>query len=539
MFSVPFLASSRCVLIMGDDGLQIYSVGSFGAKLVESVAWGADSFEKTVATILVKKCGRRPVVILSDMVEQHYRKEIIPQVSPLDRNSVIKRRLSVAFPNSPVRAAMRLRSRSSGVSYLFAAVPSSVAFATTMDAVRKSMVPVTGFFLLPVESGDMVEALARKKTPGGHKRAAWTVFIGQHHNGGLRQIVTQGGNLALTRMTPIIDTDAEPDVWARDVANEFQSTMSYLSRLGYTPEDGLDVFIIGAEESHLALQRFIETECNLNLMTVDDAAAALGIRIGVQAVQRCVDPLHAAWAGRKSKFIMPMAVPALERFAFPRRMAALVMMLLMAGSAFLAFQIFMGAQNLLVAHNDRETEVQRNMAAAQDFQTEVDRQKALGFDFVLTNASLNIYQVLEQEKMRPLPIIEQIGRALGKDLRIDNLTIRPYEGGRIQKITNTLRGDDSEVSENISMFETVFTLSFPSEMDPEAGVRQIIGLQNRLEIALPDYDVRITRQVADLSYTGNFTERAGENSSEQTKEQDFEAEIVIRGPVPRVDGGAQ
>lgn len=105
---MSFLSSTRCVLILGDDGLQVFNVGRLSARFVDFVPWDTVEFENSVRDLIVHQCKRKPVVILNDMVEQHYRKERIPNVGVMDRANVLKRRLGIAFPNYKIRAALKL-----------------------------------------------------------------------------------------------------------------------------------------------------------------------------------------------------------------------------------------------------------------------------------------------------------------------------------------------------------------------------------------------------------------------------------------------
>jgi hypothetical protein len=72
--------------------------------------------------------------------------------------------------------------------------------------------------------------------------------MGQHRSGGLRQIVVKNGEIALTRMTPIAENDENSAAWVEDVVQEFKATMSYLSRFGYSPDEGLEVILIANPE---------------------------------------------------------------------------------------------------------------------------------------------------------------------------------------------------------------------------------------------------------------------------------------------------
>ena len=105
--ALSFLTPSRTVLLVSDEFLTIFSISSKGAKLVETVPWGAEDFEKMISRIIAKDCGKKPVLIVNDMVEQHYRKERVVKagVSFVDKSSMVQRKLNVAFPNYSIRAA--------------------------------------------------------------------------------------------------------------------------------------------------------------------------------------------------------------------------------------------------------------------------------------------------------------------------------------------------------------------------------------------------------------------------------------------------
>ena len=209
---LSFLTPNRTVLLTSDDALYVYSVSSRGVKLVDVVPWGAQNFIDNVSNILAKDCAKRPVLMLNDMVEQHYRKERVLKsgVSSLDKQTMIKRRLSVAFGKYPVRAAMLLKEKipktknqpASDI-YIFAAIPESDSLNKTISAVKKSLASVAALCLLPVESSDMVRTLSQKLSKKGSKKATWSIFIGQHRSGNVRQVVTKNGELALTRMSPL------------------------------------------------------------------------------------------------------------------------------------------------------------------------------------------------------------------------------------------------------------------------------------------------------------------------------------------------
>lgn len=532
---MAFFSPPRSVLILGDEGLQIYKVGRFGAKFIDSIPWETDGFETSVSTLIVKKCRRLPVVVLNDMVEQHYRKELIPKVSFIDRSNVIKRRLSIAFPNYRIRAALKLKDKKTGLTtegkgdaYLFTAIPASEQFNKTLEAIRMSAAPIVGLYLLPVEASSMVREIATKLSRGQKYKAAWTIFVGQHHNGGLRQIVTRNGELALTRMTPIVDTDVEPELWAKEVSGELNATMSYLTRFGYKESDGLRVIVVGNESSRTSLETLIEIECDLQVLTSQQIAASLGANIGRQEDYRYADPLHAAYLGGKTKFQLPMQSGAITRLTQPRRVASFIMMGLILGCAYFGFASFQEWKRTVEIEDQLVVAKQQSSSLKQEYERELAKKKELGFDFALVNSSIQIYDELQHEKIKPLPVIRQIGLALGTDLHLDKLVVK-LDQLQVKENLESADYNPDEAPKVESFMDAVMTLSFPNTINPDVGVQKVNRLQQRILDNLPGYEVKIIKQVADLSYTGNFVGEAGEVGENSDIPDRYDAEIQIRG----------
>ena len=419
--SVSFLASPRTVLMISDEFLSIYTTGAKGVKLIETVPWAAENFESHVTGIIVKDCGRKPVLILNDMVEQHYRKERVVKVgvNMMDKSSMLKRKLNVAFPSYPVRAAYllkekALKSEKQGAAdiYIFAAVANSDQLNKTISAARASLASVAGFCLLPVESSDMVRALSTKLARKGKNKPVWSVFIGQHRNGSLRQVVTKNGDLALTRMSPITDRDDQPDVWAGEVYQELKATMSYLSRFGYDQSDGLDVIVIANPGAGEVLGGMIEEDCTLHIMTAGEAANALGLAAGRQENGRYADTLHVAWTARKSKFILPMRAVQIEEVSKPRQAAMVASLALMAGVCVFGYQAFNAGATLAQISSDYEAESRTKSQLDVQYEKEVQRLNQLGFDVQLVQSSITVNKQFESERIKLLHLIESTGKAL-------------------------------------------------------------------------------------------------------------------------------
>jgi len=536
---IPFFFSKRTVLLVSDEALYIFKAGGGKASFVESVEWEVENFADHVSNIIVRRCGRAPVLIINDMVEQYYRKEKVLQsgVGILDRATMLKRKLNVAFPNYKIRAALPLKEKlraDAGKSklYIFAALQENNEFTQTMRAAQRSMVNLTGMGLLPIESADMVKALAQKLSRGARDKAQWVVFMGQHQNGSLRQIITKKGELALTRMTPITENDDDASVWAGEVHQEFKATMSYLSRFGYKPEDGLDVIAITSPMAGDALQIVMEAElCNLKTLTAPDAARLLGLSLDRKDEPRYADRLHVAWIGRKSRLTLPMKAVEIERVSAPRHVAALASVCLLLGSAYLAYDAVNQWSEIQEINDDIDIKYRQKSQAESQYQIQVQRKEALGFDVRLVQASARVHNYFEKQRVEPLPLFREIGYALGRDLRLDRITIMPP---REQKIRNPLAQNEEQ---GRPQFEALMQITYPSTTDIDKGNEEVRQLRSRLAARLPNHEVKVTKFLRDYQYVEEIVVETGDLEKEELK-QDYVVEIQIKGPEINIQGEA-
>ncbi|MCB1782993.1 MAG: hypothetical protein KDI13_03285 [Alphaproteobacteria bacterium] len=530
--SLSFLAPSRTVLITSDEALYIYDAGARRVTLVDTVPWTTERFDENVAAIIARECGGKPVLILNDMVEQHYRKEKVPRVSVMDKSNVLQRKLKVAFPHYPVRAALPLNEKVAktdksiaGDVYIFAAVPATEAFAKTMAAVRRSLAPVTGLYLLPVEACDMISALAEKlaKRDRRKEKAKWTVFIGQHHGGGLRQIVTRNGKLALTRMTPVIDNDDDPAQWANEINQEFKATMSYLSRFGYNAGDTMDIILISNSSPGEMMREMIEVQCNFYSMTPREAASILGFNLGSQDLGHYADSLHAGWNGRKATFILPMKAKEIDRVSKPRQLATLLSVLLLLGGAFQAYQLFDNFQIMSEHQTEIDDTLQKKAQLDLQYQKEVKRKEDLGFDIQLIQSALGVYEGLEKQRVKPLDLFYYVGSALGRDMRIDRIQV---DKAVAPVISRFVRKKDIKKG---PVFTAAMQMTFPSSTDAEKGNAEVQALQGRIQALIPDHIVKVTKLLEDYEYSEGIVVETGDVKNKKVS-QDFVAEIKIEGP---------
>ncbi|MBI4030662.1 MAG: hypothetical protein HY370_03205 [Proteobacteria bacterium] len=508
------------------------------ARFVGSVSWQNDDFEDVVVTALRRACGSKPALILNDMTDQHFKGgQRMPRVGAMDKANVLKRKLQVSFPNYPIRGALPLKwdkgesggkKKHGGGLYLFAGIPMSEPVAKSFSAVKAAMVPIAGFCLLPVEGAEMVQTLAVRLAGKSRKPSRWVVFMGQHRDGGLRQVITRDGQLAMTRMTPMTEADNAPDIWARDVSQEFKATISYLSRFGFSSAEGVDLIVISDSESGALLENLVNIPCHYTALSAPEAAREIGMNIGVQDNSRYADPLYAAWSGRKSRFTLPMEAVELARIGKPRQVAALFMVGLILAGGYLGWHMFSMMQSMSAMQDDLDNQKRILAQAEKDHQQEVDRMAALGFDVRLVQGAIETYSVLDKDKMRTLTLIKKLGEALGDNLRLDIVTVDYITPPPLDpQSAAALSGQEQQQRPQVNM---LIKLSFPPSVEPEVGVREVNDLKRRLTATMPGYDVVVQRNVAGLEYSDTFSGAVGRSAKDIASEKGV-AEISIRGAI--------
>ncbi len=534
--ATSFLSPARTILLTSDDALYIYSSGPKGVKLVEVVPWDMENFSDHSSRVVREECASKPILILNDMVEQHYRKERVPPVSPMDKAAVVKRKLLVAFPNYPIRAALPLKEKiqgSAGVKgsiYIFSAVPLTEQLSKTIDTFKKSLAGIVGFGLLPVESSGMVKALSSKITKKGKKQSTWTIFIGQHKNGSVRQVVTKNGELALTRMTPIVDTDDDPARWVSEIHQEFKATMSYLARFGYSQADGLDVIVIANPETGGLLREAMDdVECNFKALSVSEAAKLLGLAIGEQEEDRHADVLHIAWNGRKSALTLSMKSKELDSVKLPRQAALAASVMLVGALCYFGFQISQQIPKMSEVTENIERLQRQRGGLEEEYAREAKRREGVEFNALLVKKSLAIFEELEEQNVNPLSFIKVIGDVLGEKGHIDGITMITPEKVKEDPYAPIKYGPDGHPLPGPPSYTVEILLRYPGTTDLITGNREIDALRDKIQKGLPDNKVRVSKFLKDFGYTEKFIIETGLLGEEEI-DQDFIAKIEIEGP---------
>lgn len=520
----------KTVLVLADEVVTVFAARRGAYELVAEISWQNPDITNELSKALREHSLSRPVVILYDMVEQYYRREMIQKnVGFLDQADLIRRRMNAAFPNYRMRAFWRMKpSKSVGRSgsteadrsneftpYIFAALPDHANITSVSTAIINSGVVVAGLVLLPVESVSFVQKLADLLRPRDETKDRWVVLLTQHYGGGLRQIVIRNGEMALTRLSPVVDTDVEPGIWAAEVAQEFRATMGYLTRFGFNDDSELDVIAVGSPQAVSLLPDQITAD-RFYPMSVKEVAKLLKLRVRAEDTLRYGDVLHAAWVAGKTKFVLPFKYEPIAKVAGIRQLARAGMyglaLLAFANAGYLGYQIY----QMINLADEVQHQEKVLLDTEDEYNKELKRKNEFNIDYKLVQASLDIVRKLDTKNIDLIKELQKISTAFDGSLKLTDVDM----GYVTEQVDNP---DPLSVQTLESKrFQFRFTLDLPEGMKPEVGNKMVSDFRDRLVSIFKDYDVSIEKAVRDLTFrteatfaveTGKLKDSSGTSST--------------------------
>lgn len=560
MAGFPLLPwQSRNILLIGDEGVTIYESSSRNVRYIDQIDWVTPDFESKLTHVLVHDCGNNPVVMLYDMVEQYYRKELIPDVGMLDKKNVLERKLAITFPNYKYRAAQAFRGKSeekkkskkdteqsSNVSslktlpYLFAAVPASELLSALVRAVLATSLPIKGFYLLPVEGTAMISRITKKLYSSG-EMPGWTLYIGQHSGGNLRQVIVKDDQLALTRMTPFSQSQEDPATWAANVLQEYKVTASYLSRLGYKPEDRLNVVLIGPKGAQAVLEEALQDTIELKIFSIQEAAKLANVSTKLNQTEEYADVLFAAWAGQASSYSLPVNIPEFENVIMPRRVANFAILAFFLGSLWFGHKFVISGMEMMDLQSKMNANTTQISSLEREYNGLLDTHKELGYDVRLFRGAFLTWEELNAYSIRPFKLLNAAGESLG-NLALDDLIIRHEDGTelKLQTYDSMMQGrrngnvssfNPKDNEQSPYSFYARLSLKFSPGVERAAIEGIVEKLLIRMRRVMPQYSVTEKKEVRDRSYELNVEGRIGQVDQEPEVAEDNTTIIEIRGAI--------
>ena len=515
MFS--FLSNAKTVLLMGDRALHVYDVRSKSARFVERVPWDKDGLSEYVARIISDECGNSPVLVLFDMTEQYYKKDSMIKVSSVDKAAMLERKLRIHFPSHSTRGAVKLKekvkmsSAAGGAdSYILAAIADSQMLSDVILAIRISGARISGFGLLPAESSSFIGQITSTLSGDDAKSSkyGWNILITHHHDGGLRQIVTKNGDLALTRMTPIsVNAGIEPETWSDEVCEEFKATIGYISRLGYRDSDSLRVVCVSPLSAGTMLEEKIKTNCMFSCISLEDSMRALKWNfkkgLGTQISEKdnedsYSDVLHVIWAASNARLSMPMNSTEINAVAKPRNLFVVISLVLALLAIAQFGQIIFSYSGLSSVRSEINEKEDRKLQLGVQYQAEVKRNEALGIDVTLLKSSIEINDGIVSNQVELNKVLSAINKALGQGMNVNKLSVSKTKGFGKWGFKEDTRGARAQKEDVQWLFKLTFT--FQGTADINKGNAKISSLRDEIQSELSGYDVKVTKFLKDYSF---------------------------------------
>ena len=520
--------SRRFVMVIGNGGAAL----SYVTRSKVEKSWFISDFSDESLDIFAAATHehrRVPLTILIDMLEQSYRRETIPPVNMLDRPKVLNRRLGIAFPSYDIKAALSLDEvvgQRGDLAYLFVALPTSPEIETWISFIHGLDNPISSLGLLPLESSSLAAALGKAQADEQNPPADWTLLISRERTGGIRQIVVRRGKLAITRLTPPPPGKISPADLAMAISQEMTSTLTYLTRLGYSAGDRLDMIVVGSGDLREAIETKQTPGRRTSLFTPSEAAKRLNLAEIDASHDDYGDLLHIAWAARKRKPALEMAGHVLGQrrvqLVAARKWATGGLAVAAVGLGVFCAGLFLDMLNIRQQIDEAQNTRTRLSRLVEELDMKIetypDRPK-------LMSSVLAHHDKLLLQTTVPVPILAGISDSLGPSIRLKNLFWTADDVRAVKKTRNqntSVQGKGKKPG-----FEVKLAVDLSAFSDADQAIAETYALAERLQERFSESEVVIVRPPLDILPTQTLTGFASEEAPETLNAEALSADITI------------
>ena len=237
------------MLFVGDEGaILVYIKGN----TVINRQFVPDASDQNLAELrdTIDDDPKAPIVMVIDSMDQTYIQQTLPPVSSFSVKKLIKRRLDRDFGANDIKGAIVLGREQAGRkdwNFLMVSLERSPQINLWLDFVSDLPNRFQGIYLVSIETEIMLknleQAMGVPKTGTGSK---WKFFVSHNKVGGFRQVILRNGRIIFTRLAQPIG-ESTPEVIAGNIEQEMLTTIEYMKRLSFDPNDGLDIYVIASE----------------------------------------------------------------------------------------------------------------------------------------------------------------------------------------------------------------------------------------------------------------------------------------------------
>lgn len=532
------LGAKKQILVVGNDGIHLYVLKGKTVSLYQDFTNAGGNLSSELRAAFKKL--KMPLIVLYDMVEQQYRRETLPKVNFMDKNKVINRKLAMAFPQQQMRAYLlsKQKSRDDALVALFAGLAPTLTVTQIMDAILGSEVYVQGAGLLPLESTAMVVKLSEELRKNGRAKQAakWTVLMSHHKTGGLRQIVIKDGELALTRMTPIVIDVNRADAFGDEVAREFNATLTYLSRFGYVPSDGLELCVISTREISQRLRQYQLPVNEIYTLTPAEAGNLLKLKTAIMPEMAAYSEIiHAGWVAMQRGLAVPLSSPLLDKIKNARMASRMAIGGLFLGIIYLGWQLWNLNANVSTLRYDITMQRTQQVTLQAEMDALTKKLDTLKFEPEKIKLLMDVYDQYQKLNIDIKPTLN----ALLPLLDPQKFYLKQIEVSQEDKKDSAdpyaapveTLPDGSEPKKKITMH---MTIAFPTGVPVEQAARNTLEFADTLRKRFPGREIAIMEMVGDLALDKTVqgtAAKAGQEDKQAPGSDKMTSKIEFKGSV--------
>jgi len=219
------------LLFLSVDRLHVQLMSGGKIELQREFTDSMEGHEDFSAFVKITKC---PTYLLTDMIEEDFRHEVVPHLVGKSRTALLQRKFDQFYRGTPFHQATLLQRQKTGRrddSVLFSALTNPSLITPWLNIMMVQQTPLCGIYSVPQISAPLV-----KNHPSKH-----LLLISWERYSGLRQTYFSDHRLQISRLTPV---NAE-QTFNNAVVKELARTYQYLKSLSLLPAGQiLDVRIL-------------------------------------------------------------------------------------------------------------------------------------------------------------------------------------------------------------------------------------------------------------------------------------------------------
>lgn len=210
-----------------------------------------------------------PAYLLTDLIEEDFRRELIPHLIWRNRRALLARKFEQFYRGTPFRVATSLQRQKTGRrddDMLFSALTNPSLITPWLNILLAQKIPFAGIYSVPQISAPLI----------ANHQSSHLLLISWEKTAGLRQTYFVDNRLQISRLTPVHAGLTFQDAVSKELARTYQ----YLKNLSLLPPgQTLDVLLLGSSPDLIALQLELprNDDMRYEFEDIEDLSRRLGI----------------------------------------------------------------------------------------------------------------------------------------------------------------------------------------------------------------------------------------------------------------------